>query len=292
MKKLILLALCTLVAFVAEAQFKTLTTTQLRLRNNTDSTSTAATTGGTIRYDEVTGAYRYYNGVTDKWESFMRIPYVQPEFTAFSISGQSTTVEVGTTLSGAKTFTWSITENSGTVSTIDLYDITAGATLLAATPNDGTQSHTIATVQLNSNGANQQWRGVGNNSDPVGTFNSSTFTVTGRYFRFYGPSATSPTNSAEVRALNSSAFHTGASTFTLTSGTTVTKFVVALPPGVTISSVVDLDALNANITSEYVLTGTISVTDAGGTGRLYNIYEMNIGAPYSSSHRHSITTAN
>jgi hypothetical protein len=67
---------------------------------------------------------------------------------------------------------------------------------------------------------------------------------------------------------------------------------VALPPSVTISTVIDIDASNANITSTYILTGTINVVDAGGTNRAYNIYELNLGAPYSFSHQHSITTAN
>lgn len=219
-------------------------------------------------------------------------PYVNPVFTSFSVSGQSTTVEVGTTLSGSKTFTWGITLNSGTVPTIDIYDNTAASTLLAGTANDGTQAQTITTIQLNSNGATQSWRGIGNNTSPSGTFNSSNFVVTSRFYRFFGPTASSPVNSAAVRALSSSAFHTGATTFTLETGNTQTKFVVALPPGVTISSVIDLDALSADITSQYVLTGTVNVLDAGSTNRAYNIYEMNVGIAYSSSHTHQIVTAN
>jgi len=242
---------------------------------------------------------KYSNGETAPWTGLTAIQaildaaidYINPVFNSFSVSGQSTTIEVGTTLSGSRTFTWSITQNSGTVPTIDIYDITAASTLLAGTANDGSQSQTITTIQLNSNGATQQWRGIGNNTNPPGTFNSSIFTVTSRFYRFYGPTSSTPANSAQVRALPTSAFHTGAGTFTLNTGNTETKFVVALPPGVTISSVIDIDALNANITSEYVLLGTINVLDAGSTNRSYNLYEMNIGAPYSSNHQHSITVS-
>lgn len=218
-------------------------------------------------------------------------PYIDPQFTSFSVTGQSTTVENGTTLSGAKTYTWSITLNSGTVPTIDIYDITAAGTLLAGTSNDGTQSQTITTIQLNTNGATQQWRGIGNNTSPVGTFNSSTFTVTSRFYRFYGADVL-PTNSAEVRALPSSAFHTGATTFTFETGTTETSYVVALPPSVTISSVIDLDALNVDITSEFILTGTVNVLDAGSTNRAYNVYQATAGVPYLTSHTFQVTTAN
>lgn len=241
---------------------------------------------------------KYTNGETAPWAGLTAIQaitdaaidYINPVFTSFSVTGQSTTEEVGITLSGSKIFTWGINDNSGSVPTMNIYDITAASTLITGTPNDGSQSQTITTLQLNSNGATQQWRGVGNNTSPVGTFNSSTFTVTARYYRFFGPTVSSPTNSATVRALPSFAFQTGAESFILNTGNTQTKFVVALPPGITITSVIDTSALNAIITSEYILTGTINVLDAGGTNRLYNIYEMNLGVPYSSSHAHSITT--
>lgn len=219
-------------------------------------------------------------------------PYINPVFTSFSVTGQSNTVEVGTTLSGSKTFTWNITVNSGVVPTIDIYDNTAASTLLAGTSNDGTQAQTITTIQLNSNGATQSWRGVGNNTSPSGTFNSSNFVVTARFYRFFGPTASSPANSAAIRALSSSAFHTGTTTFTLNTGTTETKFVVALPPGVTISSVIDTSALDVDITSQFILTGTVNVLDAGSTNRAYNIYEMNVGVAYGTSHAFLITTAN
>lgn len=217
-------------------------------------------------------------------------PYINPAFTSFSVSGQATMVEVGTTLSGSKTFTWSVNPNSGVVPTIDIFDNTASSTLLAGTPNDGTQAVTVTTIQLNSNGATQSWKGIANNTSPLGTVNSSNFVVTGRFIEFYGPSASTPTNSATVRALPSNGFYTTGNTFILNTGTSQTKFDVALPPGASITQVVDLDALGAIITSQYVNTSTIGVLDAGGTSRSYTLYEMNVGSPYSTSHRHQITT--
>lgn len=220
------------------------------------------------------------------------IEYINSSFSAFSISGQLTTIEVGTTLSGSKTFLWTVTLGSGVVPLIDIYDNTASSTLLAGTANDGTQAVTITTIQLNSNGATESWKGIGTDTTPPVTFNSANFVVTARFMRFFGPSATTPGNSAQVRALPTNEFQVPSpNTFILNTGTTEIKFHVALPPGVTITSIFDLDALNANITAFYVLTGTISVNDAGGTPRIYNIYRMDIGTPYSSSHRHSITTS-
>ena len=223
------------------------------------------------------------------------LEYVNPSFSSFTISGQPTTVEVGTTLSGSKTFNWGITLNSGIVPTIDIYDNTAGAILLAGTTNDGTQSQTITTIQLNSNGATQSWKGIANNSNGANV-NSSNFIVTSLYNRFWGAVATLPASSVDGTAnrtyanLLSTAVKTnGTNTFTLVTGTTSNKFIVLLPPGITITSVIDTGNLNLNITSSYVLS-TITIKDAGGTDRTYNQYLFNPAGVYPSSTNHVITT--
>jgi hypothetical protein len=243
---------------------------------------------------------KYRNGETASWTGLTAveaildaaIDYINPTFTAgISVSGQATTVETGTTLSGAKTFTWTIAANSGVVPTIDIYDVTAGATLLAGTLNDGSQSQTITTIQLNSNGATQVWRGIGNNTSPVSTFNSSNFTVTARYYRWWAPVSATPANSAAVRALSGQAFNTSGNSFTLATGTTLIKFSVNLPPGVTIVSAIDTTNFDVDLTANFVLLGTVNVTDAGGTTRAYNQYEYNVAVPYSSSADIVITTS-
>lgn len=216
------------------------------------------------------------------------IEYIAPTWNSFSITGQNQTVEVGTTLSGSKTFTWSINVNSGVVSLIDIYDITAAANLLANTSNDGTQTVGITSIQLNSNGATQSWRGVAHDTGTTPSdINSSPFTVTARFNDFWGATTGTPANSAAVRALPNNAFRTGGNVRTLVTGTSLVDFVIATLG--TITSVIDQTALNADITSDYVLLGTISVNDAGGTARTYNLYKMTIGAPYAVSHNHLIT---
>jgi hypothetical protein len=221
------------------------------------------------------------------------IEYIAATWSFFSVGVQPTTVEVGTIIAGGRTWTWGINLNSGNVPTISIEDVTSASAIVVDTPNDGSHIDVANTIQLNSDGATQQWRGIATDITPIPNvvFNSSPYTVTARFYRFYGASATSPTNSATVRALPQSAFQTGGNTFNLNTGSTLTKFVVALPPGRTITSVIDLDALNAVITSEYIAKPSINVLDAGGTNRAYNIYEMNVGAPYSSDHRHQINTA-
>lgn len=220
------------------------------------------------------------------------IDYLEPAFTSFSISFYPSTVEVGTTISGTRTFSWN-TSNSGNVlaNSVDILDISAGSSPLATgLANDGSESVPLTTNQLNSNNATQIWRIEGTNTQ-LNDFTRN-LTVRANYFRFYGAVSTSVSNSAEVRALPESDFQSSNSqTFLLNTGNVLTKFIVALPPSRTISTVFDLDALNANITSIYVDQGIVQVLDAGGTLRDYRIYEANIGAPYTSNHRHEITTA-
>ncbi len=61
-----------------------------------------------------------------------------------------------------------------------------------------------------------------------------------------------------------------------------------MPNTLSISQVLDLDALNANITASYV-NNPFNVEDAGGTAVAYNVYTMSNSVPYSSNHRHEIT---
>ena len=246
---------------------------------------------------------RYINGQTipsagKTFEEVIKeiaLEYVNPVFSLFTVSGQPTTVEVGTTLSGSKTFNWGITLNSGIVPTIDLYDNTAGATLLSATPNDGTQSQVVNTIQLNANNATQSWKGIGNNSNGA-NINSGNFVVTSLYNRFWGAVATLPASSIDGTAnrvyanlLSKSVKTNGANTFTLVTGTTSNKFIVLLPPGITITSVIDTGNLNGDRTSDYILSN-ITIKDAGGTDRIYNQYLFNPAGTYPVSTNHVITT--
>jgi hypothetical protein len=222
------------------------------------------------------------------------ITYLVPTFTAMGVSGQATTVEVGAGLSGSRTFTWT-TSNAGNVqpNSVAIRNVTTNTLLGSGLANDGSEVLGITTNPMSVNYTTQVWRAEATNTN-LAAFNSSNFTVVANYRRFFGASGLSPLNSAQVRALPTTNFQTASvNTFTLNTGNALTKYVVALPPSRTITSVIDIDALNANITTSYILTGTISVLDNGGVGpatHLYNIYEMNTGVPYSTNHQHVITT--
>lgn len=78
--------------------------------------------------------------------------------------------------------------------------------------------------------------------------------------------------------------------FTLTTGTTFSRFMILLPPGMKLDSVTDLDNLNANLTGAYVAQPPVSLADAAGAlvdG--YTPYLLTSGSPYNNSARHQFT---
>lgn len=58
------------------------------------------------------------------------VPYQQPAFATFTMSGQATEVEVGTTVSGSKTFTWTFTNGANVAAnSMDILNVTDATTL-------------------------------------------------------------------------------------------------------------------------------------------------------------------
>ena len=126
--------------------------------------------------------------------------------------------------------------------------------------------------------------------DAFTTTTGSTTTITFLYMIYYGPVATAPLNSAAVRALGTRIFTDGSNPYNLLTGTTNAIFTSAMPATLAITQVLDLDALNANITANYILS-TFNVNDAGGNAVSYRVYTLTNALPYSASHRHQTTRA-
>ena len=216
-------------------------------------------------------------------------PYVDPVFTSFLIGGQATTVEVGTLIgAGNKPFSWAITLNDGIVPTVDIYDNTNATTLIAGTPNDGSQSVATPAANLINDGQSQSYKAIGNNTSPIGTFNSANFVITARFLEFYGPTAAPSANSANVRALPSNRFTSAGTAFDLNTGTVEQIFEICLPPGRTLLSVFDATA-GFFITGSFVLSN-INVNDAAATPHVYNVYRLTNAVPYAISHTFNIVT--
>lgn len=130
-------------------------------------------------------------------------PYAAPRFTSFSITGQSQTLEVGTTISGTKSFAWTFANASNIEpDTMDIIDVTAGVNLETDIPITSPFSTDVGTVQLTAPGS-YSWRGEADNTNLV-TFQSSLFTVNWRWRLYYGTSASTTLNEAAIESLASS----------------------------------------------------------------------------------------
>ena len=124
-------------------------------------------------------------------------------------------------------------------------------------------------------------------------------------FIFYGPRTTIPTTSLDVRNLaNRSLSSVLTNPFNLQTGSIERIFTVAVPASITITGVIDLDALSAAIpvvnaaapgTLGSYIRNVFNVNDYAGTGTSYNVYTLENAAPYSGggtpvgNHRHQIT---
>jgi hypothetical protein len=134
----------------------------------------------------------------------------------------------------------------------------------------------------------------------AGSVNSNTLTFVGYNATWYGAGNAAPSDSAAVRALQtynaSNQLVSGKqltnadNSFTHRTGTVNTVHSIVTAPGRSLLSVVDQDALNKDITDEYVYVGTLSVNTAAGIPTAgYKLYVKTMGVAYTSSHRHLIT---
>lgn len=128
-------------------------------------------------------------------------PYQAPTFSAFSISGQSTTLEVGATVTGAnRTFAWTATNASNiTANTVEIQNITGGTTSLAVgLANDGTEVLSFADVTRTTS-TTHVWRIRATNTQT--TVFTRDFTVTWQWRRFFGESVNTTLTENQIEAL-------------------------------------------------------------------------------------------
>lgn len=144
-------------------------------------------------------------------------PYQAPAFTSFSIQGQATTVEVGTTISGNQTFIWS-TSNSSNIqaNSLSIRDITNATDLGTGLANDGSEVLNVGSV-TKTTATNNQWRIRGVNTQAANF--DGFFNVNWRFLRFAGTSANTTLTEAQIEALATSELAAGfAGTYAFASG--------------------------------------------------------------------------
>jgi len=172
------------------------------------------------------------------------------------------------------------------------YSLNGGSNVVIGTPSGLTATGGIITafthndVALAAANTIQYYAYV---TDTYTSANNTGYLITFKNLIFYAPAAAQPVTSANVRALTNRMFADGSNPFILNTGTVDNIFSIAMPATQSITSVIDLDALNAPM--PYVLS-TFNVNDYFGTPVSYHVYTLINAIPYSpTSHQHQVTRA-
>jgi hypothetical protein len=192
-------------------------------------------------------------------------PYQNPAFSSFTYTGYVATVEVGTTLSGSKTFTWGTT-NSGniTANTIQIRDVTNAVNLATGLGNTGSSVQNIGSVVKNT-ATTHQWSVTGTNTNAV-TF-SSTLTVTWRWKVYSGESALTALTEVDIEALRVGNLQTGfGAVYTMLGG----GYKYICYPSTLGTATTFKDGGNQNVAMEAPYT--VSVTNVNGVTTNYNVH--------------------
>lgn len=116
----------------------------------------------------------------------------------------------------------------------------------------------------------------------AGTLTSNTVNIIGNTKIYYGTGDNSNIRSGE------SVFTRSSNNFILNTGTTENMYWVWLPEGKVLSSVIDMDTLNLDITDRFVSAQT-QISDAGDGILNGTLYTMTNDVIYNTSHRFNIT---
>ena len=117
-----------------------------------------------------------------------------------------------------------------------------------------------------------------------GTTNRDTITYTPNSKIFYGVAGAGVT---DFRTLPNWAWK-GTTALTIATGTTLKDFYIVVPSDKSVTSVIDVESSNNEILPQFAET-TVSVNDAGGTGRSYKLYKWPAGSAYPTNHTLKIT---
>ena len=116
-----------------------------------------------------------------------------------------------------------------------------------------------------------------------GTTNRASITYTPNYKIFYGVAGPGVT---DFRTLNWA--WKGTTALTIATGTTLKDFYIVVPSDKSVTSVIDVESSNNEILPQFA-ESTVSVNDAGGTGRSYKLYKWPAGSTYPTNHTLKIT---
>ncbi len=215
-------------------------------------------------------------------------PFQAPAFTAFSISGQSTTIEVGAALSGSKTFTWSTSNSSNVLAnSVAIRDVTANTLIATSLANDGSESVAIGTI-ANTSPMSQAWRAEANNTQS-GSFNSSNFTVSSIYPYFYGKSSSAIIANQALIDSGTKVVASSTGTITITYNSSSSETIwFAIPNTSTSKTVWYVNALNnGSIGGSSNFIGSLQLVEVDSPSSLWSDVNYKI---YVANYPSAVTT--
>lgn len=199
-------------------------------------------------------------------------PYQEPTFSAFAISGQSQTLEVGDSVTGgSRTFTWTTTNSSNVdANTIAIRDVTGNPTpntdLATGLADDSTESVAIGSAIAKTSNTSHVWQIRGTDTE-ANTFNRS-FTVNWRWRRYHGTSSSTSLNEAGIEGLTSSSLtNTIAATYSFAGGDY--KYICYPSSLGTLTTFTDVST-SLNVPFEAV--DVVSVTNSFSQTTNYNVH--------------------
>lgn len=244
--------------------YNTLDTSGGASTNYTGASPATVSLGGFTAGDAVSGTY------SEILEQLL-VPYVAPSFTSFTVSGQSTTLEVGSTISGNFLFSWAFDQPGNiTASTTDIYDVTASTYIATNISNSSPASAAIGTITKNT-ATSHSWRGEATNTQSS-TFNSSNFTINWRWKRYFGFTNSNPATNADIIALSSDFTTNNNKTYTTAAPTGSQYLVFAFPASFGALSSITVNGFPSIASFTLVTT---NVTNANGQVESYRIYYSN-----------------
>lgn len=210
--------------------------------------------------------------------------YAAPAFTAFAITGVSSPMEVGASISaGSYTFTWS-TSNSANVAanSISITDVTGSTILASGLANTGSHAITLGTI-TETDAATYLWRIAGVNTQS-GSFTRD-YSVTWLWRVYAGTNASATLTANQIKALSDSSNLQAAFSGTYTYADALGYKYFSYPDEMgSVSSFVDANtgfpvdiatvsdnAAYSNLANGWYYA-LVSVTNANGAATNYRVY--------------------
>lgn len=238
----------------------------------TNATPVPVTLGG-VEAGETFAAVPLTDVITD-----LLYPYQLPAFSSFSMSGQASPVEVGTTISGTKTFTWGTTNSANVaVNSINIAD--QSGDLATGLANDGSESVAITSRQLTAPGS-YNWTISGTDTN-ANNF-SRNFTVNWYWKIYFGTSANTTLTESQIEALTGQLAASGLATYSYAANDYKYLCYPASLPAASLftDTLTGFDVTMADATDNAAYSNTangysyalVSVTNAQGQTTNYRVY--------------------